>query len=165
MKKVFSAITILIALSLLGIIIIQVNWFSNLLLVQEDKFLFKVDRAAVAVTSELGKQASSSIMSLRVRPNLQQIPDDLSLGFFRPPTISERYTTRDIYNKLRTAFDSQGLKDLQFEFAITVNSDQPIVEMQSKKFCCRIPRQWSLPPRNYSHYARNGKRYGRADGL
>ena len=118
-----------------GIIIIQVNWFSNLLLVQEDKFKFKIEKAGMEVAADLSKQASSGVLlRLRRKPDLQIIPDDLSLGIARPPTISQRFTGSEIYDKLRKALNKEGLEDVNFEFAITTNSKDFIVEMQSKNF-------------------------------
>ena len=38
MKKIFPVIIVLISLSLVGIIVIQINWFKNQLLIQQERF-------------------------------------------------------------------------------------------------------------------------------
>ena len=72
MKKIFPVITVLIGLSFVGLIIIQVQWFSNLLVVQAERFLYKVDMAAISVANDLGKQSmSGKILRLQRNNNLQ----------------------------------------------------------------------------------------------
>ncbi len=135
MKKIFPVIVVLISLSLLGIILLQVNWFKNLLLVQEERFLFKVDRAGVNVAAELSKQASANTMfRLQRKPGLTLLPDELSYALGRFPTISEQYTQKEILDKLNNAFTNEGLKKINFEFAITSNSNEFVLEMQSAHF-------------------------------
>lgn len=136
MKKIFPVITVLIALSLIGLIIIQVQWFSNLLVVQGERFLYKVDKAALSVSNELGKQTlAGKILRLQRNNNFNLLPDNLSFGITKPPTISQQFTDREIYDKLRRAFDKEDLKNFRFEFAISVNaSDYGQLEMQSPNF-------------------------------
>jgi two-component system phosphate regulon sensor histidine kinase PhoR len=136
MKKVFPVIAILIGLSFVGLIIIQVQWFSNLLVVQAERFLYKVDMAAISVANDLGKQSmSGKILRLQRNNNFNLLPDNLSFGITKPPTISNQFSDREIYDKLRTAFDKQDLKNFRFEFAITVNAnDYSTLEMQSLNF-------------------------------
>lgn len=135
MKKIFPVIIILITLSLLGIILLQVNWFKNLLLVQEERFLFKVDRAGINVANELSKQASASTMfRLQRKPGLTLLPDELSYALGRFPTISEQYSQKEVSDKLNKAFEREGLKNIRYEFAITSNSSNFVLEMQSAHF-------------------------------
>ncbi len=135
MKKVFPAIVVLIALSLLGIIILQISWLTNLLKVQEQTFLDRIDRAGINVTQELSKQASSGILMHLHQPDLEFMLNDPSLNTFRPPTLSQRYTTTEIYTRLRNAFQGESLpRTLDFEFAVTANSNDAVIEMQSRDF-------------------------------
>ena len=81
MKKIFPVITVLIALSLIGLIIIQVQWFSNLLLVQGERIEYKVEKAALSVTEELGKQSlAGKMLRLQRNNNFSLLPDNLSFG-------------------------------------------------------------------------------------
>jgi two-component system phosphate regulon sensor histidine kinase PhoR len=136
MKKIFPVIAVLIGLSFVGLIIIQVQWFSNLLVVQGERFLYKVDMAAFSVANDLGKQSmSGKFLRLQRNNNFNLLPDNLSFGITKPPTISNQFSDREIYNKLRAAFDKQDLKNFRFEFAITVNAnDYSTLEMQSPNF-------------------------------
>ena len=134
MKKVFPVIVVLITLSLLGIIVIQVSWFKNVLLVQQERLKFKVDLAGYSVAQDLSKQVSSPLTRLKRKPNLRFVPDDFSFSIIKPPLIAQRYTTTEIADKIRKALSGQGLGHVNFEFAITSDSDDYIVEMQSQKF-------------------------------
>ncbi|MEP6513160.1 MAG: HAMP domain-containing sensor histidine kinase [Parafilimonas sp.] len=135
MKKVFPVIIVLIALSLVGIIILQISWLNNLLQVQEQKFLLQVDKATFNVAEDLSKQVSSgSSFRLRRKPVFPLMPDEFSLGIGKQPTIAERYSAEEINTILANAFNKEGLKNLRFEFAITSNSDDYMLEMQSPHF-------------------------------
>jgi len=136
MKKTFPVIAVLIALSIVGLIVIQVQWVSNLLVVQGERFLYKVDMAGLSVASQLGKQTlSGRIMRLQRRRDLNLVPDDLSFGISKLPSIAERYSERDISEALRAAFDKEELQNFKFEYAITANEvNYSALELQSPGF-------------------------------
>lgn len=135
MKKIFPIIIILITLSLIGIFILQVNWFKNQVVIQEERFLDKVDKAGTAVAEELGHQAYNGPgFRLNRKQSLPLFPNDITLSLGMMPTISERYSSEEIYSKLDRAFKKEGLDDLRFEFAITSNSNDFALEMQSRNF-------------------------------
>ena len=51
------------------------------------------------------------------------------------PSIAERYTDKEITNKLRVSFDREDLKDFRFEYAITSSAeDFSTIELQSGNF-------------------------------
>lgn len=135
MKKIFPIIIVLISLSLIGIIIIQVNWFKNQLVIQQERFIDKVDRAGLDVSEDLSKHVmTGGGLKFGRRQGLQLFPDDLSFNIGRMPTISDRYTKAEIQDKLNKAFKKEGLENVRFEFAVTSNSDDFSVEMQSEHF-------------------------------
>ncbi|QEC66880.1 HAMP domain-containing histidine kinase [Panacibacter ginsenosidivorans] len=136
MKKIFPIIVVLIALSIVGLIVIQVQWVSNLLVVQGERFLYKVDKAGVSVSEQIGQQTlAGRVMRLPHRRDLNFMPNDLSFGITRMPTIAERYSEQDIDSALRREFDKEELKNFRFEFAITSNAtDFRAVELQSTNF-------------------------------
>src|SRR5690349_8594773 len=118
MKKIFPVIVVLIALSIVGLIVIQVQWVSNLLVVQGERFLYKVDKAGVSVSEQIGKQTlAGRSMRLQHRRDFNFLPNDLSLGISRMPSIAERYSEQNIDSALRKAFDTEDLKNFRFEFA------------------------------------------------
>lgn len=127
MKKIFPVIVSLITLSLLGIIALQVSWFKNLLVVQEDRLLFKVDQASVMVANDLGKYASSSLFKVPV-PDDNAIP---GMSIRRHLTLSQLYSVDEIRDKLARSFEVHGLKKVNFEFALVANHN---AEMQSPNF-------------------------------
>ncbi|HWB26631.1 MAG TPA: HAMP domain-containing sensor histidine kinase [Chitinophagaceae bacterium] len=133
MKKIIPVIIVLIALSIVGIIIIQLSWFSNLFQVTEESFLDKIDKTMYDVTRELAKpSAGGNLMNMRKKSQL--FPNSLDFGTARPAPISEHFTTTEVYNKLRRALDKEGLRKLQFEFAVTSEGDNYLLEMQSKSY-------------------------------
>ena len=134
MKKVFPVIIVLISLSLIGIIVIQVNWFKNQLVIQQERFIEKVDKAGFNVSEELSKQASSNFFNFNKRPGLQTFPENLSFNIIRPSTISDRYTAAEIKEKLKKAFNKEGLDNVHFEFAVTSNANSFELELQSEHF-------------------------------
>jgi len=135
MKKVFPIIIVLISLSLVGIIVIQINWFKNQLVIQQERFVDRVDKAGFDVAEELSKQAGgSNSFRLNKRQGLPLFPDNLSFNIGRLPTISDRYTVAEINDRLVKAFAKEGLSSVRFEFAITSSSDDFELEMQSEHF-------------------------------
>lgn len=140
MKKIFPVIAVLIALSIVGLIIIQVQWFSNLLVVQRELFKSRVDKAGVSVAEDLGKQLlKGRVLRLQRRHDFSLIPENFSIGMTKLPTISEQFNDRQIYEKLRKAFDKEGLKKFKFEYAITSNAeDYSTIEFQSPDFLKEI---------------------------
>lgn len=140
MKKKFIAIIILIFLSLVGIIIIQVQWLSNLLLVQEESIYNKIERAAFSVTSDLSKQVSSMpSLHLKGQSSLPSMPDHFSFVIPQDKTISDYYTTNEVHTKIRKAFNKEKLNNLEFEFAVANRYDQfGTIEMQSSNFLKKL---------------------------
>ena len=135
MKKIFPLIIILISLSLIGLFILQINWFQNQVVIQEERFIEKVDKALETVTEDLGHQAYNGPgFRLNRKQSLPLFPNDITLSVGMMPTIAERYTIEEIHSKLVTSFKKEGLDDLRFEFAITSNSNNFELEMQSPRF-------------------------------
>ncbi|HVX28787.1 MAG TPA: HAMP domain-containing sensor histidine kinase [Parafilimonas sp.] len=134
MKKIFPVIIVLISLSLIGIIVIQVNWFKNQLVIQQERFIDKVYKAGLDVSEALSKGASSNLFDFNKRPGLQPFPDNLSFNFIRPSTIADKYSASEIKDMLVKAFKKEDLSNVRFEFAVTSNTDNFEVEFQSGHF-------------------------------
>ena len=125
MKRIFPVIVVLITLSLLGIIALQVSWFKNLLIVQEERLLFRVDQASRMVAEDLAKYSNSKTFKTPFK-------DDYGRGVVTGQfTLSQLFTSEEINTKLLKAFESQGLKKVSFEYALVANNS---VEMQSRHF-------------------------------
>ena len=134
MKRIFPVIIVLITLSLLGIILLQVSWFSDMIKLRQSQLSQKAEEAGTQVASELSKQAwSAPYVKIPRRPNLSLSPEDYGIGFARP-TISQHFSDVEIKEKLQKAFDENDLKDVHFEFGITSNGRASTLEMQSENF-------------------------------
>lgn len=122
MKKVFPVIVVLITLSLLGIIALQVSWFKNLLMSQENRLSFKVEQTAQMVANELSKYATSAAIST---PFKEDEPVTPHRG------LSHLFTVSELREKISKAFQHHGLKHVDFEFALVANGQ---AELQSPGF-------------------------------
>ncbi|MEO5592458.1 MAG: HAMP domain-containing sensor histidine kinase [Chitinophagaceae bacterium] len=121
MKRILPVIILLITASLLGIIFIQVSWIKNMLLVKEEQLNEKVYRAMDAVGTELMEQKGTlpSLKNPKFRPGFMMPSDQLLNELLKPSTIAKNYTSYEIEEKLKKAFDIYGIKDVKFEFGIS----------------------------------------------
>lgn len=136
MKRIFTIITVLITLSLLGIIYIQLSWLRNMVLLREEQIKQNVDDATKMVGEELalykGNYASSSG---RLFPGLPI--DDFTLNILKPVTVGQRFTVAELNEKLNKAFFLKKLQDVKFEFGLaTISLRGPMgyIERQSAGF-------------------------------
>ncbi|KIC92523.1 sensor histidine kinase KdpD [Flavihumibacter sp. ZG627] len=137
MKRIFPLIILLVTLSLVGIIVIQLSWFRSMLVIKEDQLSERVVKAMYATGQELMEQKGTlpSLKNRRMRPNITWPSDQLMMELMKPSTISEKFTTFEVEEKLRKNFDAFGLQDTQFEFVIT--SDAGFLtydELRSRNF-------------------------------
>ena len=132
MKKRLPIIIVLLSFSLLGLIGVNFAWFDNLLEVRQNQIFGKIKEGADEVANDLSKSAyNSAIIKLPRKLNgLNTI--DLTFKLLKPPSIDEKFTAEEIYNKLNTAFISKDAKNLKFEFAVL--SSEGEIEMQSANF-------------------------------
>jgi two-component system phosphate regulon sensor histidine kinase PhoR len=105
--------------------------------VQEEKITFKIEQAMLAFIDDVGKRSSAPV--LQDPPFSQQKPfralmNHSKLRPFSPSKISQTYSAEEIYSKLRSRFDEQGLKQIYFEYAITSESFNYEVELHSRNF-------------------------------
>ena len=137
MKRIFTIITVLIFLSLLGIIYIQLSWLNNMVSLREEQIKHNVGEATKMVGEELalhkGNYTSSSTGKLY--PNLPV--DGFTLDILKPVTVGQRFTVAELREKLNNAFFLKGLKDVEFEFGLaTISLRGPLgyMERQSSGF-------------------------------
>ena len=131
MKRTLPLIVILITLSLLGLIWLQASWLKNILEVGEVQLFHKVSDAGTDVAKELGKSVHT-LPSLHIprKPGFRYGMDLSKIT--KPPSIEDRFSQKDVYEKLNNSFENQGLKKLSFDFAII--NEQGDVEMQTRNF-------------------------------
>jgi two-component system phosphate regulon sensor histidine kinase PhoR len=120
---------VLISISLIGIFYIQISWLKNMLVLQKDQMDEKVKQITVKVGEELVQYKGAS----RVFP---QSDNDFRLEMPRSYNVGSRFTTQDIYDKIRQAFESEKIQNVPFEFALVTLKDDMIshTERQSNNF-------------------------------
>lgn len=133
MKRLFTLITILITLSLIGIIVLQVSWIKNSLLLKEDQTIQSITTAIYEVSQDLIDE-KSKLPTLISPKMIQEWPREKLLDLFKVPTIAERYTAFRMQDKIRKSLERHGLKKTNFEFAIVNDVNSLTFEMQSANF-------------------------------
>jgi two-component system phosphate regulon sensor histidine kinase PhoR len=131
MKKTFPVIFVLIALSILGILFIQISWLQGLMFLQKNQLSDKLNQSGVLVSNDVSKKMNSGL-SFRLPKKGLGLNDDYHLHNFEENTISDIYNYKEMQNKIKLALDKYGLNDLNFEFAIADKKGN--IEMKSKKF-------------------------------
>jgi len=131
MKKTFPVIFVLIALSILGILFIQISWLQGLMFLQKNQLSDKLNQSGLMVTGEIGKKMNSGL-SFHLPKKGLGLNDDYHLHNFDETTISDIYNYQEMYKKIEFALEKYGLSDLHFEFAIADKKGN--IEMKSKKF-------------------------------
>lgn len=133
MKKILPVIILLITASLLGIIAIQVSWIKNMLVVKEEQTYGKIYRSMQSVGDELMEQKGTlpSLKNPKFRPTFMIPSDQLLNELLKPSTIARNFTAYEIEEKIKKAFDANGIKDIRFEFAISSTVGLNTYELKS----------------------------------
>jgi two-component system phosphate regulon sensor histidine kinase PhoR len=108
---------------LIGIIIIQILWLKNMVLLRRDQVKDKITHAVTDVGDELVKHKSGY--------------DNFSLDFLRPNTIGRKFSVGEIRDMLKKSFRDHDLDKVKFEFQVLMfTADQPVgfMEKQSENF-------------------------------
>ena len=133
MKRIFPIILVLITLSLLGIIYIQINWLHNMVLLRKDQIDQKVRDIAKQVGEDLAQYKGSSAPA-GLKSFLD--PNNFSLDYPRTYNVSQRFTTQELYDRIKAAFVASKLENIPFEFALVTLKNEAIgqMERQSNNF-------------------------------
>ncbi|MFM2361880.1 MAG: hypothetical protein RLZZ316_782 [Bacteroidota bacterium] len=136
MKRILPVIIVLITASLIGIIFIQVSWIRTMLVVKEEQLSEHVIKAMDKVGEELMEQkfALPNIKKQGFRPGFMMPSDQLMNELMKPSTIAKNFTSFEIEEKLRKAFNENNIKDTKFEFAVTSSLTFFSYELKSKNF-------------------------------
>ena len=133
MKRLFTLITVLITISLIGIIIIQYSWLKNIILIREDQVIDRIQMAEYEVVEELVDETLQSTPSLPADVFPEGAMEDL-LKIFGSPTTAERFSVEDINEKFKAAFAVNGLKGADFQFAVISNKNDVGPELASPNY-------------------------------
>ena len=139
MRKIFTIIIILISISLIGIIVIQLSWLKNMILLKEEQVKEKIEKAVSIVGEELN-QYKGSYWNNRISSQSNNLfPEEFTMEMLRPITIGKRFTAVELEGKITAAFHAVQLSGMKFEFLLSArsmrnNSVIETVERISKKF-------------------------------
>ena len=120
MKKIFPVITILIFLSLLGLIFFQFLWIKSARDAKNKQVEQNIGRA-LEVAAKTLSQYNNSIVQFGKKNDMLFPGDKLQLQYFKPSVI-QRFSKEEVSTIIRSAFNSQNLKHYPFEFAVVENS-------------------------------------------
>jgi len=128
MKKIFPIITILVFISLLGVIFSQVLWIKQSVNDKEQQFEESIKMVTVTAGNDLVEE----------KGNLSPFDSRKSTNLFFPlnvfsSSIAHKFTREEIRSRIKKAFEKNNIKDVDFEFAVTTTS-MIGDELQSKNF-------------------------------
>jgi two-component system phosphate regulon sensor histidine kinase PhoR len=133
MKKVIPLITVLITLSLVGIIVIQVSWIKNMLLIKKEQMHDQATTAMYEIAEELS--AGKSRFSLLNNPaDINELSDGSLIDLLKSPSVADKFTADDIQRKLRKSFAKYGQPTVRFEFAVISVKNNNDYELASPGF-------------------------------
>jgi two-component system phosphate regulon sensor histidine kinase PhoR len=124
LKKIFPIIFLLITLSLVGIIYIQINWIVTMIENKREELNHHMVDAVRSVAEGLTAQrmTSPSFKSFPLKPGSSFRPTDpFLMEMMRIPPVTQTFTVPEINNRIRKAFNNQGLKNARFEFSVYSN--------------------------------------------
>jgi two-component system phosphate regulon sensor histidine kinase PhoR len=131
MKKTFPIIFILIALSIVGILFIQITWLQGLLILSKNQLSDKLNQSAVIVSNEVSKKMNTGL-SLRFPKRRQGLGQEYHIHSFDESSIADVYNEKEIKASIQAALSKYGVTDLNYEFAVTDKKGN--VEIKSAKF-------------------------------
>lgn len=120
MKKIFPIITILISLSLVGLIFFQILWIKSARDAKDKQIEENIVRAVYNAASILA-QERLPVMPLTKKNDLLFPGDKLQLQYFKPSVV-QRFSKDEIADIIQLAFNKNNLENYPFEFNIRVNA-------------------------------------------
>lgn len=130
MKRIFPIITILILLSLLGLIFFQFLWLKSAKEVKEQQLLDNINKATSESAERLMQE--KSVILFPKKPDIMFPNEKVRMEFMRS-SVMQRYSKEEVSDIIRRSLRKYFMKDVHFEFAITQNSLMG-EEMQSDNF-------------------------------
>src|SRR5690242_21661790 len=128
MKKIFPIITLLVFISLLGIICFQIVWIRQALQDKEYQFEETIKMVTTQAAQDLVNERAK-ITGMDNRKNADLL---FPLNVF-PSTIAHNFTEHEIRSIIKKEFEKDNAKGVDFEFAITTTS-MIGDDLQSKNF-------------------------------
>ena len=120
MKKTFPIITILISISLFGLIFFQYLWLKSVKDIKEQTLKSSVINATSSAGFRLMEE-KPSFLPLTKKKEFLLTPES-QLFDLRKQSVIQRFSKQEIYDIVREELFAAGLKKIPFEFSVTVNS-------------------------------------------
>lgn len=120
MKRIFPIITILILLSLLGLIFFQILWIKSAKNIKDAQVEYNIVQSVFYAASIL-TQDRNTLSPMTKKNDLLFPGDKLQLQYFRPSVI-KRFSREEISDIIRMGFNKYNLQDYPFEFNVRVNA-------------------------------------------
>ncbi len=120
MKRIFPIISILILLSLLGLIFFQVLWLTTARKTKEKQLKDNIFLATSEAAEKL-MEDKAGFFSMNKKSDLLFPYDKMKLDVLRPSVI-QRYSKEEISAIIRKSMDKHFLENVPFEFAVSDNS-------------------------------------------
>lgn len=115
MKRIFTIISVLITISLIGTIFIQVSWIKNLALVKEDIIKQKINTAAKKVVNDLVSQTPVR-GSIASDPKKNSFLTDNYLREYNKHTIASRQVdVNDLQKKMKALLAEDDIRNINIE--------------------------------------------------
>ena len=131
MRKTFPVIFTLIALSILGILFIQITWLQGLFILSKNQLSDKINQSASIVSNDISKKITSGL-SFRLPKRGLSLSEDYHLHRFDESIVADIYSFNDLQSKINSALGKNGLGNLEFEFAVADKKGK--IEMLSRNF-------------------------------
>jgi two-component system phosphate regulon sensor histidine kinase PhoR len=133
MKRIFTLITILISISLIGIIVIQYSWLKNIVVIRNEELKLKVQEVEYEVVENLVDEKTSLLPALPQDAMPKGSSEEL-LKMLAPPTLAERLTAEEVQKRIASSFQKNGLKMAKFQFAVISSKNNTDFELASTEF-------------------------------
>ncbi|HVG17249.1 MAG TPA: histidine kinase dimerization/phospho-acceptor domain-containing protein, partial [Chitinophagaceae bacterium] len=130
MKRTFPVIIVLISLSLIGIIVIQISWLNNMLVLREDQVKDKVQYTTQLIAEELS-QYRGMPSNNKILPGFG---DEFSYELSKPYNVGNRFTAQELYEMIKKGFIKQELEHIPFEFGLAGSGSISYMERKSTNF-------------------------------
>jgi two-component system phosphate regulon sensor histidine kinase PhoR len=131
MRKTFPVIFTLIALSILGILFIQITWLQGLFILSKNQLSDKINQSALIVSNDISKKITSGL-SFRLPKRRLSLSEEYHLHRFDESIVADMYSFNDLQSKIKAALEKNGLGKLEFEFAVADKKGK--IEMLSRNF-------------------------------
>jgi two-component system phosphate regulon sensor histidine kinase PhoR len=151
-KRIFTIIVILVTISLVGIIMLQLSWLNNMILLRQEQIKEKINQAVALVGTELS-QYKGNLTTNKTVNGTTIFPDEFSLDFLRPQTIGKRFTVQELNEKIMNAFKTIGLEKMNFEFELALMNPRTNLMGTTERQSNSYEKEYADTVNNYSRGA------------